>query len=241
MPDAGERGAAGSDRCHACYARLAGWPLMSPGHCMQVLLYESFTKLSTATADTAAGGFSLVMVNTTKLCDAAADGCAESRSHDECVRHALDAARTTTPTPGQRAVAEAAAAAAAASRRAATTTAAAVGPSVGAVLLALMLVLLLVVRPRLRKRRAAAAQLKAAGGGAAASGQGASSHDAGSASGSALGQWGSSFGAAAAASADAAFATDLQAAFGAPAAAVQCSGGARSVHSGSAPKPVVMR
>lgn len=107
---------------------------------LQMLVYDDFTKLSTFTADTAAGGYSLVFKNTTKLCMGWANHCTSSAVPDSCLQRALDDLPGTPPTPGRLA---AAAEDPGFDRRRKVVVPAVVASVVGAaVVLALMLVLL---------------------------------------------------------------------------------------------------
>lgn len=119
----------------------------------QALLYEDFTKISITTSDTAAGGYALVLYNTTKVCLGLTEVCTGDTSQDDCVQRLLDEAPTTAPTPGQRVAARAAAQAAAAHQQHITTIAAAVGASLGTVLLGTAFLLLLLLPKRRRKER----------------------------------------------------------------------------------------
>jgi hypothetical protein len=119
-------------------------------------VYDDFTKLSTVSADTAAGGYALILRNTTKFCLSAANACLAAPSTEECVQQVIDASPTTAPSPGQRG----AAAAAAAAHRQRGVVGAAVGAALGGLLLAALLLFLLLLRPRWRQRQQADAALQ---------------------------------------------------------------------------------
>lgn len=117
----------------------------------QVLVYDDFAKLSAFTVDSAAGGYSMLLHNTTKFCLGWARQCTDSSLAEACLQRALDAQPGAAPTPGRsKAVADAAEAAREAAsnqKRQQTAVAAAIGSAVGAAVL-LLLLLFLVLRQR---------------------------------------------------------------------------------------------
>lgn len=123
---------------------------------MQVIVYDNVTKLLTSAVDTAAGGYSLVMHNVTKVCKGYAEQCRDSSIAESCMQRAIDALPNAARTPGraeaEAKAAEAAVAAASEERRQRATLAAAIGAGAGVFLLLVLLVgLLLRHRRQLRQ------------------------------------------------------------------------------------------
>jgi len=118
---------------------------------LQVLVYDDFAKLSAFTVDSAAGGYSMLLHNTTKFCLGWARQCMDSSLSEACMQRALDAQPGAAPTPGRsKAVADAADAAREAAsnqKRQQTAVAAAIGSAVGAAVL-LLLLMFIVLRQR---------------------------------------------------------------------------------------------
>lgn len=113
------------------------------------MIYDDFNKVSTFAADTAAGGYSIVLFNTSKLCHGYANQCSDSNTADACMQRAIDALPLAAPTPGRLA----ALAAARAQQRQQTALAAGIGAAAGAVgLLLLGLAFVLTVRWCRRRR-----------------------------------------------------------------------------------------
>jgi hypothetical protein len=123
---------------------------------LQVLIYDSFTKVSTGMTDTAAGGYGLALFNVSKVCLAYATQCTDSLVVESCMQRALDALPLAAKTPGRiQAAADAATAAAAAAedrRRQQATLAGAISAGCGAFVL-LMLVFGLLIRHRRNLQR----------------------------------------------------------------------------------------
>lgn len=151
--------------CGGCCAGSAAacvvWWLPSPcgpSPCaVQVVIYDDYTKLSSTSTDTAAGGYGLVLHNVSKVCNAYADQCTDGLVAESCMQRALDALPAAAPTPGRlQAEAQAAAAAAAAARdqrQQNATLAGAISAGAGAFFLLVVLVYLL-IRHRRSLRRA---------------------------------------------------------------------------------------
>lgn len=119
---------------------------------LQVIVYDDFTKVSTTTSDTAAGGYALAMLNVSKVCRGFVDKCKDSSIAEACMQRAIDALPHAAPTPGRIAAAQEAAAGAAAQagqqRQQRATLGAAIGAGAGVCLLLALLAGVLVRHKR---------------------------------------------------------------------------------------------
>jgi hypothetical protein len=110
---------------------------------LQVIVYDDFTKLSTVTADTAAGGYALALFNMSKVCKGFVDKCRDSSIAEACMQRAIDALPHAAPTPGRLAAAQEAAqdavVAAGQQRQQRATLGAAIGAGAGFCLLLALL------------------------------------------------------------------------------------------------------